>query len=111
MPTGISQSVINPGSLAPRSGSESTQQARREPAAAAGAGAATAQSATAAGPGEQLVRAPEPEAGSQGVENQMPASAGAAAAQGREPLAQATEAQPGNAAASDGLGGILDVSG
>jgi hypothetical protein len=110
MPTGISQSVVNPASLVPRSAPETAQQDRRDPAAAQAVGAENARPAAAAGPSDQLLRAPEPRAETQDVENQMPASAGTAAAQGREPLAQSAEAQADGNAPSDGLGGILDVT-
>jgi hypothetical protein len=87
MRTGISNSVVNPAALAPRGAPESAQQARREAPVGSASGEENARSAASSDPGDQLIRAPEADAGSQGVENDLPATAGAAATQGREPLA------------------------
>ena len=110
MPTGISQSVISPAALVPRGTPESAQQVRREAPVGLAAGEENARSVGASNQGDQLVRAPEADAGGQGVENNVSASAGAAANQGREPLATTAGDQPENAAGDDGLGGILDVA-
>ena len=114
MPTGISQSVVNPAALTPRSDPEAIQSDRRQAGAASTAGSREARSVAAGDPAGQLVRAPEPEAGAQGVENQTPATAGATGAEGRELPGTPVQAQSNDATdqtgTSDGLGGILDVT-
>ena len=89
------------------------QRDRRQAGAASTAGSQEARSA-AGDPAGQLVRAPEPEAGAQGVENQMPATAGTASAEGHELLGTPAQAQSDDATdqtgTSDGLGGILDLT-
>ena len=115
MPTGISHSVVTPAVLAQRGTPESTQQAQRsrEPAAAQTANSQTALAA----PGDELIRAPEPEPGSQGVENQLASNAGASGTSGSEPAGNPAVSQPvgttsgSGAPVGTGLGGIVDIIG
>lgn len=101
MPTGISQSPVNPAALTPR---PATPARESEPASAATT--ENAQAALASN-GPEAVRAPEPAAGSQGAENNTDADAGqneqAAAAGGQSPRGLEQEV-------NRGLGGNVDIT-
>ena len=93
MPTGISQTVINPATLTQRNTPESAQQQQRsrEPVAASTENPQT----VLASPGEELVRAPEPNTGAQAAQNQLPAaSSGAVGSGGSEPAGNPAVSQP-----------------
>jgi len=70
MPTGISQTAVNPAALTPRPAAPP-----RESTTPTAASTENAQAALATG-GQDVVRAPEPAAGSQGAENNTQANAG-----------------------------------
>jgi len=113
MPTGISQTVINPAALTQRSTPESTQnQGRsREPVAATSKNPQT----VLATRGDELVRAPEPEPGVQAAQNQLPAaSTGAVGSGGSEPAGNPAVSQPPTDARGLqdlGIGGNFDLVG
>ena len=101
MPTGISQTSVNPAALSPR-----PAQPAREPAPASAANTENAQAALAAG-GQEAVRAPEPAAGSQGAENDTNAGTGQSeqAASAGNQLARGLEQE-----VNRGLGGNVDIT-
>jgi hypothetical protein len=111
MPTGISQTVINPATLTQRSTPESGQQKSREPVAAS---TENLQSVLAT-PGDELVRAPEPETGAQAAQNQLPAaSTGAVGSSGSEPAGNPAVSQPPTdprGLQDLGIGGNFDLVG
>lgn len=101
MPTGISQTSVNPAALSPR-----PAQPTREPAPAAAANTENAQAALAAS-GPEAVRAPEPAAGSQGAENDTNAETG------QSEQAASAGVQPNTGLEQEvnrGLGGNVDIT-
>jgi len=108
MPAGISQSTVNPAALTPPRPEQPSQRAQ-EPAAAADA--ENAQAVLANG-GDEVVRAPEPEVGSQRADNQLESSP-TGAGQGEQTApgnAPAPPPQQLQAEADRGLGGSVDIT-
>jgi hypothetical protein len=101
MPTGISQTSVNPAALTPRPAPPS-----RESATASPADTENAQAVLAAN-GQGAVRAPDPPAGTQGAENDTNAEAGqseqAASAGAQSPRGLEQEV-------NRGLGGNVDIT-
>lgn len=101
MPTGISQTAVNPAALTPRPATPV-----RESTPPSAASTENAQAALATG-GQDVVRAPEPAAGSQGAENNTNANAGQneqAASAGNRPV-RGLEQE-----VNRGLGGNVDIT-
>ena len=110
MPAGISQSVANPAALTQRP--QQPQPQRDTQPQAGGAGAAS--EADPADERDQVVRAPGPAAGTQGVENTLETGAangpeagaeGATSAQPPEPEPQGRQVE-----VDRGVGGNVDVT-
>jgi hypothetical protein len=101
MPTGISQTAVNPAALSPRPATPS-----REPASASAASTENAQASL--GPnGEQAVRAPEQSVGSQGAENNTNADAG----QSEQAASAGAQPPPGlEQEVNRGVGGNVDIT-
>ncbi len=100
MPTGISQTAVNPAALTPRPATPP-----REPSTPTATSTENAQATLATG-GQNVVRAPEPAAGSQGAENNTNANAGQneqAASAGNQPVRLEQEV-------NRGLGGNVDIT-
>ncbi len=116
MPTGISHTVINPTTLS-RPNAPDAAQSEQRARQAAGAVETGESNITLSGPGDQLIRAPEPEAGSQGASNQQPAaSATAPGTGGSKPAGNPAVSQPVPSAGlqaqvANGLGGNVDIIG
>lgn len=101
MPTGISQSSVNPAALTPRPAQPARQS---EPAAATDTTNAQAALATNS---QDVVRAPEPAAGSQGAENNTTAGSG------QNEQAGSAGAQPPRGLEQEvnrGVGGNVDIT-
>jgi len=106
MPTGISQSVANPAAFTQR-GTPSTAQRTQE----SSADTQNSQSVLAADR-DQAVRAPDPNAGSQNVENnrieeapEPPGRSGSG-----EEVTQATQAPAAEQSSNSNLGGNVDIT-
>ena len=115
MPTGISHSVVTPAALAQRGTAEPGQTAQRSRDTAASSPVGNAQASPAAG--DELLRAPDPGASSQGAENQVSAETTGALGAGKEE-ATGGSAAPEPAAGSPGpsaltmnagIGGNVDI--
>ena len=114
IPAELSHSVITPAALAPRNTPEAAQ--RQQPRESAGASdTQNPQAVLAAGRGE-LLRAPEPDSGSQRAENQLAASGASSQTGGSEPagagsVPQQVPADTGLQLQVDrGLGGNIDIT-
>ena len=101
MPTGIRQTAVNPTALTPR-----PPTPQRESTTPTAASTENAQAALATG-GENVVRAPEPAAGSQGAENNINANAGQ---NGQAASANNQSVRGLEQEVNRGLGGNVDIT-
>ena len=112
MPTGISQSVVTPAALAQRSMPDQTAQRPRQ--APPSEGTANPQAVLASGR-DTLVRAPDPETGSQEAENQLATGASSTLTSGaRTPAEGVPPETPAVSYGPEGLrnggiGGSIDL--
>ena len=112
MPAGISHSIITPAALAQRGDPEPGRRSR-EPVQATQV--ENPQTALAAG-GDQLIRAPDPESGGQGPQNQLAApTAGNTESSQGEPAGNTVAPPPppapsgADGLAESGVGGNVDI--
>jgi hypothetical protein len=112
MPAGISHSIITPAALAQRGDPEPGQRSKEPVQAAQVENPQTALAAS----GDQLIRAPDPESGGQGPQNQLaaPAASNTESSQG-EPAGNAVALPPPPAPSGPeslmegGVGGNVDI--